>query len=89
MNLEGMSTPKKILVIGLWILPVILSLAFVIYLKVSWTVVNYNGEKLAPINNKPLFVGLMLFTLGYLFFLGMIFSENIMEMLPRKFHIRR
>jgi len=84
-----MSKKKRVLVITLIVVPLILSLLVIFYLKSSWQIVLPSGEKLSPIENKPLFVGLVLFTIGYLFFLGMIFSDNLLELVNRRINIHK
>ena len=84
MKFKPMSRGKTILIIVLWLLPLLISVSLLVYLKLSWQIEIAPGEKLSPIDNKPVFVGLIIFTLGYLFFLGMLFSENIFELLNRR-----
>jgi len=64
----------KKLVLGL---PVLLSGAWIFYLGYGRQIGG--GELLAPANPTPLIVALVLFTIGYIIFLLMIFSENIKE----------
>ena len=44
----------------LLLLPLIVSVGMLVYLKLSWQVITPAGEKLAPISNKPLFIGLII-----------------------------
>lgn len=80
MNLDTMSTHRKIILFLVLLLPLIASVAAVVILKSSWIVEIAPGEQFAPIDNRPLLVGLLIFSLGYLFFLGMLFSENLVEL---------
>ena len=85
MNLDELPIKKRMTIIALLILPLLIAIFMLFYLKISWTIVAQNGEKMSPIENKPLFVGLVIFTVGYLFFLGMLFSENIIEIFNKRF----
>ncbi len=84
MDLEGMTKEKKLRFVILLLVPLALSMASLIYLKAVWSFESPSGERFSPIENKPLFAGLLLFALGYLFFLGMLFSENILEMINKR-----
>ena len=87
MDMFYMSKKKKVAVVSLFILPLLISLILMTGLKASWTVEDSEtGERFSPIENRPLFIGLMIFTLGYLFFLGMLFSENIIRLFNREYH---
>ncbi|MCK5283394.1 MAG: hypothetical protein KAK00_08360 [Nanoarchaeota archaeon] len=89
MNLDSMSKSKKIMIIALLMLPLFVSVSLLTYLRVSWQVEIAPGEMLSPIEDKPLFVGLLIFALGYLFFLGMLFSDNIQELFNKRFSLIR
>jgi hypothetical protein len=89
MNLEDMDMKKRVMVISLLVLPLLASVFSIVYLRTSWQVEVAPGEKLSPIENKPLFVGLVIFTIGYLFFLGMLFSQNILELFNKRFGLSR
>ena len=77
-------TPKKrktIYMIMLF-LPLVLAVAWLVYLKITTEAVGIGaGTFLSPADNTPLILGIIIFTLGYLFFLGMMFSSNIKDML--------
>ena len=75
---------KKIIVGIMLLIPLILSISMLIYLKISWQVITPAGEKLSPISNTPLFVGLIIFCMGYVVFLLMLFSEDIMSGIKQK-----
>lgn len=79
-----MPKKKKIITTILLLLPLLIGISLLIYLKISWQIEIAPGEKLSPIDNKPLFVGLVIFTLGYLFFLGMLFSDNILDLFIKR-----
>ena len=86
MNLDDMPKKKKMLIITLILLPELISISFIIYLKIAWygEIVPGSGEYGSPVENVPLFTGLILFTFGYLFFLGMLFSDNIIGLFNKR-----
>jgi hypothetical protein len=84
MNLDNIPKKKRILVISLLLLPLLISILLIVSLKIMWRVEIAPGEFYSPVENVPLFTGLIIFTFGYLFFLGMLFSENIMEMFNKR-----
>ena len=61
-------------------LPVLLSVSGIFYLRYNQNVYRYYGtELLSPANTAPLMIALVLFTIGYVIFILMMFSENIRE----------
>lgn len=73
-------TWKKILLA----LPILLSLSCIFYLQYNQQVSAYYGmELLSPANTAPLMIALIIFTIGYVLFLVLMFSENIQEVIWR------
>ncbi len=59
-------------------LPVLLSASWIFYLQYQQQIYIYSGmELLAPADTTPLLIALILFTLGYVVFLVLMFSDNI------------
>lgn len=82
-----MSKKKKvwqIIQVILLLAPLLASIGSLVYLKMAWQVEVEPGVMLSPIDNKPLFVGLIIFSVGYLFFLGMLFSDNLLNMMNNR-----
>ncbi len=72
---------KKILLI----LPVLMSVSWIVYLQYDKYVYSYYGmELLSPVNTTPLMIALIIFTIGYLLFLLLMFSENIHDFIWRR-----
>ncbi len=72
---------RKTIYMMLLFLPLVLAVAWLVYLKITAEAAGIGaGTFLSPSDNAPLILGLVIFTLGYLFFLGMMFSSNIREM---------
>jgi len=89
MNLDHLSRERKIIVMILLLLPLLISVFLIVYLKFFvWSIDLAGGDSFSPIENRPLFVGLILFTLGYLFFLGIMFSHNILEIFDKRVMIK-
>jgi len=66
-------------------LPILLSISSIFYLRNSQNILAYYGaEQFAPANTAPLMIALVLFTVGYVIFLLMMFSENIKEFFKKK-----
>jgi len=65
-------------------LPIILSLSWIFYLKSNQLAYVNGAELLSPANSTPLMVALMIFTIGYIIFLLLMFSENIKEFFSKK-----
>jgi len=64
-------------------MPVLLSTSWMFYIQYNQRA--YSGmELLSPSNTAPLMIALVLFTVGYMIFLSMMFSENIKEFLVGK-----
>ncbi|MBR9699883.1 hypothetical protein GOV09_05485 [Candidatus Woesearchaeota archaeon] len=89
MNIENWSQGKKIMIFSFLTMPLILSTTFLVALRSSWQIEIAPNEKFSPIENKPLFVGLVFFTLGYLFFLGLLFSDNILNLFNKRRSLAR
>ena len=64
------------------VLPVLLSGAWMFYLQYGQKA-YYGIELLSPTNTTPLMIALIIFTIGYIIFLLMMFSENLQEMIMR------
>lgn len=88
MNIENIPEKKRIMVIILLLLPILISVSLIVYFRLSWQI-DLGDEKFSPIENKPLFVSLIIFTVGYIFFLGMMFSDNIIELFNRRISLYR
>lgn len=66
-------------------LPILLSASWIFYLQYNKQVYTYYGmELLAPADTTPLMIALIIFTMGYVIFLLMMFSENIKEFFAKK-----
>jgi hypothetical protein len=64
-------------------MPVLLSTSWMFYIQYNQRA--YSGmELLSPANTAPLMIALVLFTIGYVIFMLMMFSENIREFLAKK-----
>ena len=74
---ELMEKKRRITYTILLFLPLALAVIWLIFIKVQ----VYMGVEgfLSPEKNKPILVALIIFTVGYLFFLGLLFSNNIRE----------
>ena len=90
MDMENMSGKRKAFTVTLLSLPLLLSIAALVYLNMSWSIFDAEtGERFSPVENRPLLAGLIIFTVGYIFFLGLLFSENIVQLFDKRFHMRR
>ena len=89
MNLDDYTKKQQIIIIGALLVPLLASVSYTAYLKHSWAIDLPTGEVFSPIDNRPLFVGLIMFILGYLFFLGLLFSDNILDRFNRRRAINR
>lgn len=79
---EEASQKRRMVYTMLLFLPLALAVAWLAYLKLTTEAVGIGaGTFFSPLENKPIIVGLVIFALGYLFFLGMMFSTNIRNML--------
>ena len=77
-------SPAKKIILSL---PAVLSLSWVFYLgSTQQTFIRYGagGELLAPTSTTPLMLALILFTIGYILFLLLMFSENIKEFFGKR-----
>jgi len=61
-------------------LPIVLSLSWIFYLQYN---ISSGSELLSPAQTAPLIIALVLFTLGYVIFLSLMFSENIQNFIWR------
>ena len=67
-------------------LPLLLSLSWIIYFgytQQTYVKYGYGGELLAPSGITPLMIALIIFTMGYILFLFLMFSENIQDFIWR------
>jgi len=72
---------KKIVLI----LPVLMSVSWIFYLQYNKYTYVYSGmELLSPANTTPLMIALVIFTIGYILFLVLMFSENIHDFIWRR-----
>ena len=60
-------------------IPLVISISWMLYLNHFSKVPLPSGELLAPASTKPLFVALIIFSLGYVVFLFLMFSEDIRD----------
>lgn len=66
-------------------LPVLLSVSWIFYLQYDKYTYAYSGmELLSPSNTTPLMIALIIFTIGYIIFLLLMFSENIQDFIWRR-----
>ena len=75
---EEENKKKKIIIRIMLAMPLILSICWLVYIKATEDSGPY-GFLSPPIDNKPLIIGLVLFTSGYLLFLGMMFGHDVLE----------
>lgn len=72
---------KKIVLI----LPVLISVSWIVYLQYNmYNYAYYGMELLSPANTTPLMIALIIFTIGYIIFLLLMFSENIQDFILRR-----
>ena len=74
-----MGTGKKIVLF----LPILMSVSWILYLRFGVQVYGGRGELLSPATSVPLIIALIIFTVGYLLFLLLMFSENVERFLWR------
>ncbi len=74
--LKGKSKIKKIAFVFTALLPIVLSVAWIVLLGMPAKNV---GLALSPARSTPLVVGLVIFIVGYVAFLFMMFSEDIKD----------
>lgn len=75
--LKGKSKFQKIALVFTALLPLVLSFAWLTFIGISSKIPI--GYALSPSRNRPLVVGLIIFAVGYIAFLSMMFSEDIKE----------
>ncbi len=75
--LKGKSKIQKIGIVFVALLPMVLSIAWLIALTLPTKYVG--GYALGPSRSTPLVIGLVIFITGYVTFLFMMFSEDIKE----------
>jgi hypothetical protein len=64
-------------------LPVVLSLSWIFYIKYSEYA--FRGYEMAsPANSTPLIFALILFVIGYMIFLFLMFSDNLHDFIKRR-----
>lgn len=74
---EFIPKKRKIVYAVLLLLPLAISVIWLVYIKIQ-AAMGISGF-LSPENNRPVLVALIIFAVGYLFFLGLLFSNNIKE----------
>lgn len=62
-------------------LPVLLGVSWIFYLQYGPK--GYGGELLSPANTMPLVIALIIFVVGYMLFLLLMFSEGVERFLWR------
>lgn len=75
--LKGKTRFNKYALVFTALLPLILSVAWLIWLKLPTEVTGV--VPLSPARSTPLVIGLVIFIIGYVAFLSMMFSEDIKE----------
>tara|TARA_Y100000310_G_scaffold345222_1_gene462839 strand:+ start:579 stop:812 length:234 start_codon:yes stop_codon:yes gene_type:complete len=76
MKKKGLSVGKKI-VLGL---PVLLSGSWIVLLRQGTPL---GGEQFAPASSSALLIALLIFTVGYLLFLLLLFSDDLKDMFSK------
>ena len=74
--LKGKSKTKRFLFVFTALLPLILSVAWLVVLGIG---PKASGIALSPARSTPLVIGLVIFIIGYVAFLSMMFSEDIKD----------
>ena len=64
-------------------LPLVLSVGWAAQIKLSQSYQILGGEMLSPVDARPLLTSLMLFILGYVFFLFLMFSDDLKDFFAR------
>lgn len=86
--LENLSDKQRKLYTVLLIAPILLVIIWLVYIKSTEQAGGIGkGNFLSPIDNSKLIVVLIIFLLVYVFFVGMIFFDNIKEFIIS--HVRR
>ena len=70
----------------LLLLPIIIAISILIYIKVVQNNNIADSEFFSPADSRPLMISIVIFMLGYMFFLLMMFSEEIREFFTKKVH---
>jgi hypothetical protein len=82
MNLKKMSPIKRNFVILSLMLPLLLAIAALVYLRTFSTPVY--GSQPSPPTSGPIFLSVVIFTIGYFIFMLILFWDNIMDAVRRK-----
>ncbi len=64
------------------LIPLVIAIFMLISIKINDSIPF--SENLSPPESKPILTALIIFTLGYIFFLGMIFSEDILNLFNKR-----
>ncbi len=64
--------------------PALLSVSWIFYLQYQKAFPYYGMELLSPADTTPLMIALIIFTIGYIIFLLLMFSENIHDFILRR-----
>ncbi|MBI2139598.1 hypothetical protein HYU14_01630 [Candidatus Woesearchaeota archaeon] len=67
--------PWKKFILGM---PLALSVSWMVYLRLQ--AARYSGELLSPLPTRPLMIALLIFSLGYVLFLVLLFSDDLRSM---------
>lgn len=84
--LENLPEWKKRIYIPLLIIPLVIAIIWLIYIKATEELGGIGkGTFLSPLDNSKFIVILIIFLLVYIFFLGMIFFDDIKGLIASKF----
>lgn len=84
--IENLPDWKKRLYLGLLMLPIVLAVIWLIYIKVTEEHGGIGkGNFFSPIDTSKFIVVLIIFLFVYIFFIGMIFFDDIKEMIASRF----
>ena len=72
----------------LLLIPLILAISILVYIRVVQTQNIGGSELFSPVNSRPLVVSIIIFMAGYVFFLLMMFSEEMKTFFMDKAHHR-
>ncbi len=82
---EYMPPLKKKIYTALIVLPIFIALSWLIYIKVSQSVFgDGKGTFFSPVDNAGLVVIIVIFLFVYIFFVGMLFFDNIKNFIATK-----
>ncbi len=84
---EYLTEDKKKIYTALILVPIVIIIAWLAYIKISGTMGTGQGNFFSPIDNSGLIVVLVIFLFVYVFFVGMIFFDNIKDYIVS--HLRR